>query len=73
VVVVNSTHVKVVVFFVVALKVQNVDYDGLFGNIGSVIDLSERLFQELQDTDSIGEETFPPAEIPSPSWSLDGI
>ncbi|KAG7282340.1 hypothetical protein CRUP_002728 [Coryphaenoides rupestris] len=37
------------------LRVQNVDYDGLFGNIGSVIDLSERLFQELQDTDSIGK------------------
>ncbi|KAJ3608407.1 hypothetical protein NHX12_025454 [Muraenolepis orangiensis] len=35
-------------------QVQNVDYDGLFGNIDSVIDLSERLFQELQDTDSIG-------------------
>ncbi|KAK0132884.1 Dynamin-binding protein [Merluccius polli] len=36
-------------------QVQNVDYDGLFGNIGSVIDLSQRLFQELQDMESIGK------------------
>uniref|UniRef100_A0A8C8JDY0 Dynamin-binding protein n=1 Tax=Oncorhynchus tshawytscha TaxID=74940 RepID=A0A8C8JDY0_ONCTS len=35
-------------------QVQNIDYDGLFGNINSVIDLSRRLFKTLQDTDSIG-------------------
>lgn len=36
-------------------QVQNVDFDGLFGNINSVIDLSRRLFNTLQDTDSIGK------------------
>ncbi|XP_029933395.1 dynamin-binding protein isoform X3 [Myripristis murdjan] len=36
-------------------QVQNVDFDGLFGNISSVIDLSQRLFKTLQDTDSIGK------------------
>ncbi|XP_076007988.1 dynamin-binding protein isoform X1 [Genypterus blacodes] len=36
-------------------RVQNVDFEGLFGNISSVIDLSQRLFQTLQDMDSIGE------------------
>uniref|UniRef100_A0A8C7NZQ1 Dynamin-binding protein n=1 Tax=Oncorhynchus mykiss TaxID=8022 RepID=A0A8C7NZQ1_ONCMY len=36
-------------------QVQNIDYDGLFGNINSVIDLSRRLFKTLQDTDSIGK------------------
>ncbi|KAJ7984657.1 hypothetical protein DPEC_G00357030 [Dallia pectoralis] len=36
-------------------QVQNVDYDGLFGNIGSVIDLSRRLLKRLQNTDSIGQ------------------
>ncbi|XP_028423303.1 dynamin-binding protein isoform X3 [Perca flavescens] len=35
-------------------QVKNVDFDGLFGNISSVIDLSQRLFETLQDTDSIG-------------------
>uniref|UniRef100_A0AAR2LRR3 Dynamin-binding protein n=1 Tax=Pygocentrus nattereri TaxID=42514 RepID=A0AAR2LRR3_PYGNA len=35
-------------------QVQNVDFDGLFGNIDSVIDLSSRLNEALQDTDSIG-------------------
>ncbi|KAM8836530.1 dynamin-binding protein isoform 1-T2 [Spinachia spinachia] len=35
-------------------QVKNVDFDGLFGNLGSVIDLSQRLFETLQDTDSIG-------------------
>lgn len=35
-------------------QVKNVDFDGLFGNIGSVIDLSQRLFETLQETDSIG-------------------
>ncbi|XP_056285102.1 dynamin-binding protein isoform X2 [Pseudoliparis swirei] len=35
-------------------QVKNVDFDGLFGNIGSVIDLSTRLFETLQDADSIG-------------------
>ncbi|XP_031699078.1 dynamin-binding protein isoform X3 [Anarrhichthys ocellatus] len=35
-------------------RVKNVDFDGLFGNISSVIDLSQRLFETLQDTDSIG-------------------
>ncbi|KAI4807727.1 hypothetical protein KUCAC02_027515 [Chaenocephalus aceratus] len=35
-------------------QVKNVDFDGLFGNIGSVIDLSQRLYETLQDTDSIG-------------------
>uniref|UniRef100_A0A673X4B6 Dynamin-binding protein n=1 Tax=Salmo trutta TaxID=8032 RepID=A0A673X4B6_SALTR len=36
-------------------QVQNIDFDGLFGNINSVIDLSRRLFKTLQDTDSIGK------------------
>ncbi|KAM7370770.1 hypothetical protein PAMP_010291 [Pampus punctatissimus] len=36
-------------------QVKNVDFDGLFGNINSVIDLSQRLFETLQDTDSIGK------------------
>ncbi|KTG33534.1 hypothetical protein cypCar_00010202 [Cyprinus carpio] len=35
--------------------VQNIDFDGLFGNISSVIDLSRRLYKTLQDTDSIGQ------------------
>uniref|UniRef100_A0AAQ4R1S5 Dynamin-binding protein n=1 Tax=Gasterosteus aculeatus aculeatus TaxID=481459 RepID=A0AAQ4R1S5_GASAC len=35
-------------------QVKNVDFDGLFGNLGSVIDLSQRLLETLQDTDSIG-------------------
>uniref|UniRef100_A0A8C2YWW3 Dynamin-binding protein n=1 Tax=Cyclopterus lumpus TaxID=8103 RepID=A0A8C2YWW3_CYCLU len=35
-------------------QVKNVDFDGLFGNISSVIDLSRRLFETLQDADSIG-------------------
>lgn len=36
------------------LQVKNVDFDGLFGNISSVIDLSQRLFDALQETDYIG-------------------
>ncbi|XP_041818643.1 dynamin-binding protein isoform X3 [Chelmon rostratus] len=36
-------------------QVKNVDFDGLFGNISSVIDLSQRLFDTLQDSDSIGK------------------
>uniref|UniRef100_A0A8C4DH58 Dynamin-binding protein n=1 Tax=Dicentrarchus labrax TaxID=13489 RepID=A0A8C4DH58_DICLA len=36
-------------------QVNNVDFDGLFGNISSVIDLSQRLLETLQDTDSIGK------------------
>nr|XP_046232390.1 dynamin-binding protein isoform X4 [Scatophagus argus] len=36
-------------------QVKNVDFDGLFGNINTVIDLSQRLFDSLQDTDSIGK------------------
>ncbi|KAG7325060.1 hypothetical protein KOW79_011376 [Hemibagrus wyckioides] len=36
-------------------QVQNIDFDGLFGNIDSVIDLSTRLEEALQDTDSIGK------------------
>ncbi|KAL7372485.1 hypothetical protein ABVT39_017271 [Epinephelus coioides] len=35
-------------------QVKNVDFEGLFGNISSVIDLSQRLFETLQDSDSIG-------------------
>ncbi|KAM9425146.1 LOW QUALITY PROTEIN: dynamin-binding protein [Pholidichthys leucotaenia] len=35
-------------------QVKSVDFDGLFGNISSVIDLSQRLFDSLQETDSIG-------------------
>ncbi|XP_039631981.1 dynamin-binding protein isoform X1 [Polypterus senegalus] len=35
-------------------QVQNIDYDGLFGNIQMVIDLSKRLFKDLQETDLIG-------------------
>lgn len=38
------------------IKVQNVDFDGLFGNIESVIDLSTRLKEALRDTDSIGKK-----------------
>uniref|UniRef100_A0A674MQP7 Dynamin-binding protein n=1 Tax=Takifugu rubripes TaxID=31033 RepID=A0A674MQP7_TAKRU len=36
-------------------KRQNVDFEGLFGNISSVIDLSQRLFDALQETDYIGK------------------
>uniref|UniRef100_A0A8B9K3D2 Dynamin-binding protein n=1 Tax=Astyanax mexicanus TaxID=7994 RepID=A0A8B9K3D2_ASTMX len=36
-------------------QVQNIDFDGLFGNIDSVIHLSQRLNETLQDTDSIGQ------------------
>lgn len=36
-------------------QVQNIDFDGLFGNISSVIDLSRRLYKTLQDTDSTGQ------------------
>ncbi|XP_067343888.1 dynamin-binding protein isoform X4 [Channa argus] len=36
-------------------QVKNVDYEGLFGNIASVIDLSQRLLETLQETDSIGK------------------
>uniref|UniRef100_UPI0037E8DFAB dynamin-binding protein isoform X3 n=1 Tax=Semicossyphus pulcher TaxID=241346 RepID=UPI0037E8DFAB len=36
-------------------QVKNVDFDGLFGNIGSVIDMSQRLCDTLHDTDSIGK------------------
>ncbi|XP_047464614.1 dynamin-binding protein isoform X4 [Mugil cephalus] len=36
-------------------QVKNVDFDGLFGNIGSVIDLSQRLNDSLRETDSIGK------------------
>ncbi|XP_075884231.1 dynamin-binding protein isoform X2 [Nelusetta ayraudi] len=36
-------------------QVKNVDFEGLFGNIGSVISLSQRLLETLQDTDSIGK------------------
>ncbi|MEQ2259428.1 hypothetical protein XENORESO_011641 [Xenotaenia resolanae] len=35
-------------------KKVNVDFEGLFGNISSVIDLSQRLLNGLHDTDSIG-------------------
>ncbi|XP_058476926.1 dynamin-binding protein isoform X1 [Solea solea] len=35
-------------------QAKNVDFEGLFGNIGSVIDLSLRLSDALHDTDSIG-------------------
>nr|XP_057917595.1 dynamin-binding protein isoform X2 [Doryrhamphus excisus] len=36
-------------------QVKNVDFDGLFGNISSVIDLSQRLFEKLEESDSIGK------------------
>lgn len=36
-------------------QVKNVDFDGLFGNLNSVIDLSQRLFETLEETDSIGK------------------
>ncbi|XP_039521016.1 dynamin-binding protein isoform X3 [Pimephales promelas] len=36
-------------------RVQSIDFDGLFGNINSVIDLSRRLYKSLQDTDSTGQ------------------
>lgn len=38
------------------LQLKNVDFDGLFGNISTVINMSQRLFDTLQDTDSIGKE-----------------
>lgn len=40
--------------FLTPLQVQNVDFDGLFGNISSVINLSQRLLEALQETDYIG-------------------
>uniref|UniRef100_A0A3Q4BGM0 Dynamin-binding protein n=1 Tax=Mola mola TaxID=94237 RepID=A0A3Q4BGM0_MOLML len=36
-------------------QLKNVDFDGLFGNISTVINMSQRLFDTLQDTDSIGK------------------
>ncbi|XP_068160800.1 dynamin-binding protein isoform X2 [Antennarius striatus] len=36
-------------------QVKNVDFEGLFGNLTSVISLSQRLFDALQDSDSIGK------------------
>ncbi|XP_023124067.2 dynamin-binding protein isoform X5 [Amphiprion ocellaris] len=36
-------------------QVKNVDFEGLFGNISSVIDLSQRLFDTLKETDSTGK------------------
>ncbi|KAM8876321.1 dynamin-binding protein isoform 2-T2 [Synchiropus picturatus] len=36
-------------------QVKNVDFEGLFGNLVSVIDLSQRLFDSLQDSDSTGQ------------------
>ncbi|XP_008303413.1 dynamin-binding protein-like isoform X2 [Stegastes partitus] len=36
-------------------QVKHVDFEGLFGNIGSVIDLSQRLFDSLKETDSTGK------------------
>ncbi|XP_024141158.1 dynamin-binding protein isoform X4 [Oryzias melastigma] len=36
-------------------QVKNMDFNGLFGNITSVIELSQRLYDELQETDSIGK------------------
>ncbi|KAM9817095.1 dynamin-binding protein [Neosynchiropus ocellatus] len=36
-------------------QVKNVDFEGLFGNLGSVIDLSQRLFDSLQDSDCTGK------------------
>ncbi|KAL1264568.1 hypothetical protein QQF64_004923 [Cirrhinus molitorella] len=36
-------------------QLQSIDFDGLFGNINSVIDLSRRLYKTLQDTDTIGQ------------------
>lgn len=36
-------------------QMKNVDFDGLFGNIASVIDLSQHLLEMLQETDSIGK------------------
>ncbi|CAG5906131.1 unnamed protein product [Menidia menidia] len=38
-----------------AKQLKNVDFDGLFGNIDSVIDLSQRLLEALQETDTIGK------------------
>lgn len=53
----QETFIRVfLTFFLHLLKVKNVDFDGLFGNIGSVIDLSQRLYETLQDTDSIGKK-----------------
>ncbi|TRY58021.1 hypothetical protein DNTS_034776 [Danionella cerebrum] len=36
-------------------QVQGIDFEGLFGNISSVIDLSCRLYKTLDETDTIGE------------------
>lgn len=46
--------------FLCLLQLKNVDFEGLFGNIGGVISLSQRLLKTLQDTDSIGERPHPP-------------
>lgn len=43
-------------FFLHFLQLKNVDFDGLFGNIGSVIDLSQRLLGSLQETDNTGKK-----------------
>lgn len=52
------------------LQLKNVDFEGLFGNIGAVIDLSQRLLETLQDTDSIGERSHLPPLPPLPPLPL---
>ncbi|XP_026132314.1 dynamin-binding protein isoform X2 [Carassius auratus] len=47
--------VKEIIHPLQKIQVQSIDFDGLFGNINSVIDLSRRLYKTLQDTDSIGQ------------------
>ncbi|XP_064177298.1 dynamin-binding protein isoform X1 [Anguilla rostrata] len=47
--------VKEIILPLQRIPVQNMDYEGLFGNINAVIDLSRRLHKSLLDTDSIGK------------------
>ncbi|KAJ8264741.1 hypothetical protein GJAV_G00153450 [Gymnothorax javanicus] len=47
--------VKEIVLPLQRKPVQNMDFEGLFGNINSVINLSRRLHKSLLDTDSIGK------------------
>lgn len=51
--------IELFLLFPCLLQLKNVDFEGLFGNIGGVISLSQRLLETLQDTDSIGERPRP--------------
>lgn len=81
---VNSKHdflPRFNTFYLHFLQVKNVDFDGLFGNISSVIDLSQRLLETLLDTDSIGKRPvfkrctsyYPIRQPPSACYTLYSI